>query len=103
MKKERKLLVVFVFLLIVSLGISSRCSADNTISANVKDISDRLNQHYFVTLEEAKNIIEGWRLEYNTFRPHGSLNGLTPEEFRKAWEGQKQQNAPEIQLTSCTV
>ena len=25
-----------------------------------------LNQHYFVTLEEAKKIIEAWRLEYNT-------------------------------------
>jgi putative transposase len=62
-----------------------------------------LNQHYFVTLQEAKKIIEDWRLEYNTFRPHGSLNGLTPEEFRKTWEEQKQQNAPEIQLTSCTV
>ena len=62
-----------------------------------------LNQHYFVTLEEAKKIIEDWRLEYNTFRPHGSLKGLTPEEFRKAWEDKKQQNAPEIQLTNCTV
>ena len=63
-----------------------------------------LNQHYFVTLEETKTIIENWRKEYNTFRPHGSLKGLTPEEFRKAWEEQKQQqNTPEIQLTSCTV
>jgi transposase InsO family protein len=62
-----------------------------------------LNQHYFATLHEAKKIIEDWRLEYNTFRPHGSLNGLTPEEFRKDWEEQKQQKAPNSQLTSCTV
>jgi len=62
-----------------------------------------LNQHYFATLEEAKKIIEDWRLEYNTFRPHGSLKGLTPEEFRNAWEDKKQQNAPEIQLTNCTA
>ena len=55
-----------------------------------------LNQHYFVTLQEAKKIIECWRLEYNTFRPHGSLNGQTPEEFRKAWKEQKQQKTPEI-------
>jgi putative transposase len=59
-----------------------------------------LNQHYFVTLEEAKKIIEDWRVEYNTFRPHGSLNGLTPEEFTKAW---KKQKTPESQLISCPV
>ena len=58
-----------------------------------------LNQHYFVTLLEAKRIIEDWRLEYNAFRPHGSLNGLTPEEFKKAWI--EQQKTLEIQLTTC--
>ncbi len=60
-----------------------------------------LNQHYFVTLQEAKSIIENWRVEYNTFRPHGSLNGLTPEEFKKVWK--EQQKTPEIQLTNCAV
>ena len=60
-----------------------------------------LNQHYFVTLEEAKKIIEDWRVEYNTFRPHGSLDGLTPAEFIKAWK--EQQKTPEIPLTSCAV
>lgn len=59
-----------------------------------------LNQHYFIALQEAKKIIENWRKEYNTFRPHGSLNGLTPEEFRKGW---KEQKDPESQLTNCTA
>jgi putative transposase len=40
-----------------------------------------LDQHWFVGLREARTIIEGWRIEYNTARPHGSLNDLTPEEF----------------------
>jgi len=63
-----------------------------------------LNQHYFVTLIEAKKIIEDWRMEYNTFRPHGSLNGLTPEEFTKTWKEEKQQQkTPESQLISCPV
>lgn len=63
-----------------------------------------LNQHYFETLEEAKKIIKDWRTEYNTFRPHGSLNGLTPEEFKNAWKERKQQQkTPESQLTICTV
>ncbi len=61
-----------------------------------------LNQHYFETLAEAKKIIEDWRLEYNTFRPHGSLDGLTPEQFFKNWKEQKQQQkTPETQLTNC--
>lgn len=62
-----------------------------------------LNQHYFVTLDEAKKITESWRVEYNTFRPHGSLDGLTPEEFRKNWERKNQQKIPEIQPISCAV
>lgn len=63
-----------------------------------------LNQHYFVTIQEAKRIIEEWRLEYNTFRPHSSLNGLTPVAFLNTWKEQKQQqNAPETQLAGCPV
>ena len=42
---------------------------------------DCLKQHYFTSLEEAKRRIEDWRLEYNGFRPHSSLDGLTPEAF----------------------
>jgi putative transposase len=40
-----------------------------------------LDSHYFSTLFEARTLIEEWRMEYNTFRPHRSLKGLTPEEF----------------------
>ena len=40
-----------------------------------------LDDHYFSTLFEARAIIEEWRIEFNTFRPYRSLNGLTPEEF----------------------
>ena len=59
------------------------------------------NQYYFITLQEAKKIVEDWWVSYNTFRPHGSLNGLTPEEFIKA--GKEQENSPETQLTSCAM
>lgn len=40
-----------------------------------------LNQHWFSTLAEARQIIEHWRLDYNRLRPHSSLDDLTPEEF----------------------
>jgi putative transposase len=40
-----------------------------------------LNEHEFVTLDEAREIIEEWRLDYNAHRPHAALGGLTPDEF----------------------
>ena len=40
-----------------------------------------LNEHLFANLKEARQIIEEWRIDYNTNRPHTSLNGLTPTEF----------------------
>jgi hypothetical protein len=40
-----------------------------------------MNEHVFANLNEARQIIEQWRIDYNTKRPHSSLNGLTPIEF----------------------
>jgi putative transposase len=40
-----------------------------------------LNEHVFGTLFEARRIIDAWRIDYNTARPHTSLAGLTPMEF----------------------
>jgi putative transposase len=34
-----------------------------------------LNEHLFDTLKQAREIIEKWRNDYNTNRPHSSLNG----------------------------
>jgi putative transposase len=40
-----------------------------------------LNEHLFNSLVAARRIIEAWRVDYNTERPHTSLNGLTPAAF----------------------
>jgi len=40
-----------------------------------------LNEHWFLTMAQARRVIEHWRIEYNTERPHSSLGDLTPEEF----------------------
>lgn len=40
-----------------------------------------LNREIFGSLEEARVVIEQWRLEYNTERPHSSLGYKTPVEF----------------------
>jgi len=42
-----------------------------------------LNEHWFLTMAHARRVIENWRIEYNTERPHSSLGDLTPEEFAK--------------------
>jgi putative transposase len=40
-----------------------------------------LNEHVFVSLDEARNKIEQRRIAYNRERPHSSLGYLAPEEF----------------------
>jgi putative transposase len=40
-----------------------------------------LNLNWFSSLIDARKRIELWRLEYNTERPHSSLNDLSPSEF----------------------
>lgn len=40
-----------------------------------------LNQHWFLSLEDAQSKITDWRIDYNQARPHSSLGQQTPEEF----------------------
>jgi putative transposase len=39
----------------------------------------------FTTLLEAQVLVENWRIEYNTVRPHSALGYLTPTDYAKAW------------------
>jgi putative transposase len=39
----------------------------------------------FTTLLEAQVLVEDWRIEYNTLRPHSALGYLTPTDYAKAW------------------
>ena len=40
-----------------------------------------MNIEEFASLLEAQVLVEAWRIEYNTYRPHSSLDGLTPAEY----------------------
>lgn len=40
-----------------------------------------LNEHLFPSLAAARRIIEAWRTDYNTVRPHSSRGGMAPAEF----------------------
>jgi putative transposase len=43
-----------------------------------------LNEHWFRSLGEARDVIESWRNDYNEVRPHSSLGDRTPSEYAAA-------------------
>ena len=59
-------------------------------SFNGKLRDELLNVEAFETLLEAQVLAEDFRIEYNTYRPHSTLGGLTPFEFAEQWR----QNQP---------
>jgi len=50
-------------------------------SFNGKFRDECLNEHWFITMAQARRVIELWRIEYNTERPHSSIGNITPEEY----------------------
>jgi len=44
-----------------------------------------LNREVFRNGREAQAIVENWRQEYNNYRPHSSLDYLTPSEFARRY------------------
>lgn len=46
---------------------------------------ERVNQHWFTSLEDAKQTIEGGRQAYNRRRPHRSLGYRSPAEYLSNW------------------
>jgi putative transposase len=61
-------------------------------SFNGKFRNECLNDNVFVSLHSAQNIIEAWRQDYNSERPHSSLNDMTPEEFAARFKEQQTKN-----------
>ena len=51
-----------------------------------------LNTHWFLSLEDAYEKINAWVSEYNHFRPHSSLDDLTPAEVDKKVTGKEEIN-----------
>jgi putative transposase len=54
-------------------------------SFNVRFRDECLNQHWFTSLEEVRQTVEAWRIEYNTERPHRALGQQTPAAWAAAW------------------
>ena len=41
-----------------------------------------LSQHWFTNLEDARQVLEAWRRDYNEERPHGGLGREVPARYR---------------------
>jgi putative transposase len=42
-----------------------------------------LNEHWFLSLADAQDKLDKWREDYNSERPHSSLENMTPNEFAR--------------------
>ena len=62
---------------------------DNALveSFNSRFRQECLNQHWFMSLEDAQHKIEAWRQDYNHQRPHSSLGYRSPVEFARQTNG----------------
>ena len=72
-------------------------------SFNGKLRDELLNREIFYTIEEARVLIENWRKEYNTVRPHSSLGykppapeAVQPLIFNPLWFTSMKENMPQF-------
>ena len=59
-------------------------------SFNGKIRDECLNEHWFASVADARRKLEHWRQDYNTVRPHSSLNNLTPEQYVEQYHNAEQ-------------
>jgi putative transposase len=53
-----------------------------------------LNINWFLSLEDAREKIEEWRREYNEWRPHSSLDNLTPSQYLEEQDAREGRISP---------
>lgn len=53
-----------------------------------------LNVSVFHTMDDARHVLEQWRVMYNETRPHRSLGGMSPSEFVRAANSSQGAPAP---------
>jgi hypothetical protein len=65
---------------------------DNAVieSFNGRLRDECLNQHWFLSLDEARAVTEAWKEDYSRFRPHGALGNRTASEFARPLSGYAQ-------------
>ncbi|WP_019305537.1 integrase core domain-containing protein, partial [Xanthomonas oryzae] len=62
-----------------------------------------LNEHWFLSLDDARSKIEAWRRFYNQERPHSTLAWRTPAEFAREHGSQTNLQAPKkVEISTCS-
>ena len=59
--------------------ISALLAIEESADGKLRD--ELLNRELFLSLDEARWVIDRWRLDYNHHRPHSSLEHQTPAAF----------------------
>jgi putative transposase len=62
-------------------------------SFNGKLRDECLNQEIFISIEQASIVLENWREEYNNYRPHSALGGLSPSEYMRRYQSNQKLEA----------
>jgi transposase InsO family protein len=76
--------------------------AHNDQNGHIESLNGRLrdeclNVQQFVSIEDACQKIEAWRIDYNGYRPHSSLGYLTPSEYARKRQEQRTSEAADLQ------
>jgi putative transposase len=66
-------------------------------SCNGRLRDECLNVNQFLSIVDAKRKLTAWQRDYNSYRPHGSLGHLTPEEYVAKHAGETTSKAPIFQ------
>ena len=67
-------------------------------SFNGRFRAECLDQEWFTSLQEAREMIEEWRLSYNGQRPHSSLGYLPPDTWTQNYYTQQQKQQQNLTL-----
>jgi putative transposase len=81
----------------VELDFSRRGTpTDNAVveSFNGRLRQECLNEHWFLSLTDARRKISAWRTFYNEDRPHTALAWKTPAEFAREYGAQANSQVP---------
>lgn len=62
-------------------------------SFNGKFRDECLNEHWFTSLAQAREVIADWRRDYNEVRPHSSCGRIPPSQFAATYRAQQASNA----------
>jgi len=73
---------------------ADRERAHRVVHGRLRD--ECLNVTQFLSIEDACDKIEAWRIDYNAHRPHSSLGNLTPIEFAKKRQEQRTSEAANL-------